>query len=117
MVRGDFLTPPEDIVDEFVMPNKCPALLSTTIEFISRCILITGRVPVWSVWVCIDVMSGACGLVSVGCVSTGCHVPVVWSGCGGYRREVGCMWSGQGVMGIDVMSCACDLVRVWWVST
>ena len=71
MVRGDFFTPPEDLADNFVMPNKSPALLSTTIEFINRCILIRGHVPVvWSVWVCIDVMSGACGLVSMGCVST-----------------------------------------------
>ena len=31
---------------------------------------------------------------------------------GEYRREVVCMWSGQGVVGIDVRSGACDLVRM-----
>ena len=67
---------------------------------------------VWSVWgvyrrdvrcllsgqgvVGIDVMSGACGLVSVGV----------------YRREVGCMRSGQGVVGIYMMSGAYCLVRM-----
>ena len=67
MVRGDFLTPPKDLADDFVMPNKSPALLSTTIEFINRCILIRGRMPVvWSVWVGIDVMSGACEFVTMG---------------------------------------------------
>ena len=29
---------------------------------------------------------------------------MIWSGCDGYRCEVGCMRSGQGVMGIDVRS-------------
>ena len=37
---------------------------------------------------------------------------MVWSVWGVYRREVGCMRSGQGVVGIDMMSGAYCLVRM-----
>ena len=104
MVRGDFLTPPKDLADDFVMPNKSPALLSTTIEFINRCILIRGRVHVvWSVWgvyrrdvTCL--LSGQC---------------VVYTDV----RSGACMWSGQCEVCVDVTSGARGLVRVGYVST
>ena len=37
---------------------------------------------------------------------------MIWSGCGMYRRDVGCMWSGQCGVCIDVMSGAYCLVRM-----